>query len=124
MPDSDLLTIDAQVHAYERDRPERPWAGSLPGPSEVTGDQLVGAMDDVGVDRAILVSPFSMYRFDESYALEVYAKYPSRFRLVKPVDPNDLQVEDSIADWAETDGAAAIRIGVMRGMDPDEPSLS
>ena len=24
--------IDAQVHAYERNRPERPWAGVLVGP--------------------------------------------------------------------------------------------
>ena len=28
--------IDAQVHAYERDRPERPWAAVLAGPAEVT----------------------------------------------------------------------------------------
>ncbi len=28
------LTIDSQVHAYERDRPERPWSGSLQGPDE------------------------------------------------------------------------------------------
>ena len=65
------LTIDVQVHAYERDRPERPWSGSLVGPEEVTGDDMVAAMDAVGVDGAILVSPFSMYRYDASYALEV-----------------------------------------------------
>jgi len=37
-------TIDAQVHAYERDRLERPWAGALVGPDEVTGDQMVAAI--------------------------------------------------------------------------------
>src|ERR1051325_4538406 len=47
---------------------------------------MVAAMDAAGVDGAILVSPFSMYRFDASYALEVYAAHPGRFRLVKPVD--------------------------------------
>ena len=26
-------TIDSQVHAYERDRPERPWRGFLTGPA-------------------------------------------------------------------------------------------
>jgi L-fuconolactonase len=41
-------------------------------------------MDAVGVDGAVLVSPFSMYRFDVSYVLEVEAKYPDRFCLVKP----------------------------------------
>ena len=51
--------IDSQVHAYERDRPERPWAGTLTGPDEVTGDDMVAAMDAVGVDGALLVSPYS-----------------------------------------------------------------
>src|SRR5438876_3522239 len=71
-----MLTIDAQVHAYERNHPGRPWAGTLRGPAEVTGDQMVAAMDAVGVDGAVLVSPFSMYRYDASYVLEVEAKAP------------------------------------------------
>jgi predicted TIM-barrel fold metal-dependent hydrolase len=81
--------LDSQVHAYERNHPGRPWVGTLYRPTEVTGDQMVAAMDAVGVDGAILVSPFSMYRYDASYALEVYAAHPDRFRLVKPVDPTD-----------------------------------
>jgi hypothetical protein len=32
----------------------------LQGPDEVTGDDMVAAMDAVGVDGALLVSPFSM----------------------------------------------------------------
>ena len=54
-----IPTIDSQVHAYERDRPERPWIGTLQGPAEVTGDDMVAAMDAVGVDGALLVSPWS-----------------------------------------------------------------
>lgn len=61
-----MPTIDAQVHAYERDHPGRPWAAVLHGPAEVTGDDMVKAMDAVGVDAAILVSPFTMYRYDAS----------------------------------------------------------
>ena len=36
-----MLTLDAQVHAYERNHPGRPWLGTLYGPAEVTGDQMV-----------------------------------------------------------------------------------
>src|SRR5260221_210657 len=72
------MTIDAQVHCYERNRPERPWAGTLVGPDEITGDQMVAAMDAVGVNGAVLVSPFSMYRYDPSYVLEVEAKHADR----------------------------------------------
>jgi len=103
-----MPTIDAQVHAYERNHPGRPWVGTLYGPAEVTGDQMVAAMDAVGVDGAILVSPFSMYRYDASYAKEVYAAHPNRFGLVKPVDPTDPAVADTIADWAATDGTVGI----------------
>ena len=105
-----MLTIDAQVHAYERDHPERPWAAVLAGPPEVTGDDMVAAMDAVGVDGAVLVSVYTMYQYDASYALDVYAKHPGRFALVKPVDPADPAVFETIADWAKTDGAVAIRI--------------
>jgi predicted TIM-barrel fold metal-dependent hydrolase len=102
--------IDAQVHAYERDHPGRPWAAVLQGPPEVTGDQMVAAMDAVGVDGAILVSPFAMYRFDASYAVEVRKEHPGRFALVKPVDPSDPSVAETIADWAATPGTVGIRI--------------
>jgi L-fuconolactonase len=53
-----MSTIDSQVHAYERNHPGRPRIGTLQGPAEVTGDQMVAAMDAVGVDGAVLVSPF------------------------------------------------------------------
>ncbi len=121
-----MVTIDAQVHAYERDHPGRPWAAVLRGPPEVTGDQMVAAMDEVGVDGALLVSPFTMYRYDASYALDVYARHPTRFRLIKPVDPSDPAVADTIADWAATEGAVAIRIMLTRvaSEDPADPGLN
>ena len=79
-------TIDVQVHSYERNRPERPWNAFLEGPDEVTGDDMVAAMDAVGVNGALLISPFRLYGYDASYALEVYAKHPGRFGLIKPVE--------------------------------------
>src|ERR1700751_5370877 len=102
--------LDSQVHAYERNHPGRPWIGTLTGPAEVTGDQMVAAMDEVGVDGAVLGSPFSMYPYDTSYVLEVFAPHPNRFRLVKPVAPTDPAVVDTIADWAATKGTVGIRI--------------
>jgi len=121
-----MLTLDAQVHCYERNHPGRPWAGHLHGPPEVTGDDMVKAMDAVGVDGAILVSPYSMYRYDASYALEVLKKHPGRFGLVKPVDPADPGVADVIADWKRTPGTVAIRLMLARGAaeDPADRGLN
>ncbi len=121
-----MLILDAQVHAYERNHPGRPWLGTLYGPAEVTGDQMVAAMDAVGVDGAVLVSPFSMYRYDASYAKEVYAAHPNRFRLVKPVDPTDPAVLDTIADWASTNGTVGIRVFLRDNVstDPADPAIN
>ncbi len=116
-----MLTIDAQVHTYERDHPKRPWVDVLAGPPEVTGDDMISAMDAVGVDAAILVSAWTMYRYDPSYAISVRAAYPNRFALVKPVDPADPAVAETIADWAETDGAVGIRI-MLTQTAPDDPA--
>ena len=48
-----MLTIDSQVHVYERNHPGRPWAGFLHGPAEVTGDDMVAAMDAVGAIKGV-----------------------------------------------------------------------
>jgi predicted TIM-barrel fold metal-dependent hydrolase len=121
-----MPTLDSQVHAYERNHPGRPWAGVLHGPAEVTGDQMVAAMDAVGVDGAVLVSPFSMYRYDASYAIAVHAAHPSRFGLVKPVDTTDPAVADTIADWASTKGTVGIRIMLRDEVsaDPADPGIN
>jgi predicted TIM-barrel fold metal-dependent hydrolase len=105
-----MATIDVQVHAYERNHPGRPWSGHIAGPEHVTGDEMELAMNAVSVDGAILVSPFSLYRYDASYALQVHSAHPGRFGLVKPVDTADPGVGETIAEWARTKGAVGIRI--------------
>jgi len=121
-----MPTIDSQVHAYEQNHPGRPWAGVLHGPPEVTGDQMVAAMDAVGVDGAILVSPFTMYRYDASYALDVHKRHPGRFGLVKPLDVSDPAVGDTVAAWAKSPGAVGVRIMMNRDVstDPADPAVN
>ncbi|HEX4894309.1 MAG TPA: amidohydrolase family protein, partial [Hyphomicrobiaceae bacterium] len=121
-----MAIIDSQVHAYEHNHPGRPWAGFLHGPAEMTGDQMVQAMDAVGVDGALLVSPFAMYRFDASYAVEVYARHPGRFGLIKPVDTADPAVADVIAGWKATKGTVGVRIMMNQSVstDPRDPGIN
>jgi predicted TIM-barrel fold metal-dependent hydrolase len=87
---------------------------------------MIAAMDEVGVDGAILVSPYTMYQYDASYALEVHKAHPGRFALIKPVNPSDPAVAGTIADWARTGGAGAIRIMLNRGVstDPADPGIA
>ncbi len=117
--------IDSQVHVYAANTPERPWHSVPNWPAHVTGDEMVAAMDAVGVDGAIFISAFSMYQYDASYAVEVQQAHPGRFGLVKPVDPLDPAVADVIADWKNTPGTVGIRIMMTReaGRAPDDSGL-
>jgi len=120
-----MTIIDSQVHAYEANTPKRPWHSVPNWPDHVTGDEMVAAMDKVGVDGAIFISSFSMYRYDASYAVDVQRAHPGRFAIVKPVDPDDLAVADVVADWKKTPGAVGIRIMLTKenGRGPDHPGL-
>jgi len=120
-----LTIIDSQIHAYEANTPKRPWHSVPNWPAQVTGDEMVAAMDKVGVDGAIFISPFSMYRYDASYAVEVQKAHPGRFALVKPVDPQDAAVGEVIAEWKKTPGAVGIRIMMPpdAGLDPLSPGV-
>jgi len=99
---SPMTIIDAQVHAYAANTPQRPWHNVPNWPPHVTGDEMVAAMNKVGVDGAIYISPFSMYQYDASYAVEVLKAHPDKFALVKPVNPDDPAVaEEHQAERAE-----------------------
>ncbi|WP_428666608.1 amidohydrolase family protein [Reyranella sp.] len=102
--------IDSQVHAYEANTPKRPWHNVPNWPDHVTGDEMVAAMDKVGVDGAIFISAFSLYQYDASYAVEVQRAHPGRMAIVKPVDPDNPGVADVVAEWKKTPGAVGIRI--------------
>ena len=117
-PSDPTPIIDSQVHAYERDRPERPWIGTLHGPAEVTGDDMVAAMDAVGVDGALLISPWSMYRYDASYVVDVYARHPRRFALIKPFDPQAEDLVNEFSAWAATPGVVGGRIMLAKEAAP------
>jgi predicted TIM-barrel fold metal-dependent hydrolase len=82
-------------------------------------------MDKVGVDGAIFISAFSMYQYDASYAVEVQRKHPGRFALVKPVNPDDPAVAETIAEWKKTPGTVGIRVIVTKepGRNPSDPGL-
>jgi predicted TIM-barrel fold metal-dependent hydrolase len=118
--------IDVQVHPFDRNHPGRPWASPSHGLDSATGEEMVAAMNSVGVDGAIMVSSFSAYEYDPSYALEVYKAYPDKFRVVTPVDATDPAIDDVVANWAATPGARGIRIRMRDGlpMDADHPGLN
>ena len=120
-----MTIIDSQVHAYEANTAKRPWRTVPNWPEHVTGDEMIAAMDEVGVDGAIFISAFGLYGYDGSYAVEVQQAHPGRLAIVKPVDPDDLAVADVIADWKKTPGTVGIRIMLPKeaGREATDPGL-
>jgi predicted TIM-barrel fold metal-dependent hydrolase len=117
--------IDVQVHAYDRDHPGRPWLDRITGPDHVTGDEMVAAMDAVGVDGAILVSPYTTYGYDPSYAVECQKQHPGKFGIVAPIDTTDPASAEIVADWAAIEGSVGIRVVMSRSAtkEADDPGL-
>jgi len=61
-----ITIIDSQVNAYEANTSKRPWHSVPSWPPHVTDDEMVAAMDTVGVDSAIFISAFGLYQHDAS----------------------------------------------------------
>ena len=77
-----------------------------------------------GSTAPILVSPFSLYRYDASYALEVRARHPGRFawssRSIRATPRSPRR-----SPTGRTPGTVGIRIMMARGLcDPADPGIN
>jgi len=119
------MIIDSQIHAYEANTSKRPWRSVPNWPPSATGEEQLAAQDKLGIDGAIFISAFSIYGYDASYAVEVQRKHPRRFALVKPVDPDDPAVLETIAEWKKQPGAVGIRVIATKepGRSPSDKGL-
>jgi predicted TIM-barrel fold metal-dependent hydrolase len=124
------MIIDAQVHLWEADRPDRPWPPyhhlgthhPEADPPVDAREQLV-AMDAIGVDRAIIVPPSWAGETNES-AMEWATEYPDRFKIMGLFDIADADAPERLETWLDQPGMLGIRAGSSPRpgkpwMDPD-----
>jgi predicted TIM-barrel fold metal-dependent hydrolase len=105
------LIVDAQVHLWKANTPDRPWVpGMVPQLPEPFGyDKLVPLMDEAGVDRVVIVPPsWEGDRVD--YALEAVGKYPDRFAIMGRIPLKDPHSADLLLKWKEQKGMLGIRV--------------
>jgi L-fuconolactonase len=121
------MIIDSQVHGYAAHSDTHPWVDPTMRkfPPEVTGEDLVAAMDSAGIDGSILVAAWSVYGTDTGYVESVFHAYPERFRLVSAIDPTADDVEAQIERWSTTPGAVAGRLLFLPGdgLDAEHPGV-
>ena len=80
-----MLIVDAQVHIWGADSPDRPWppgrAHQAQKPYPVTKDLVLRGTKEAGVDRVILVPP-SWEGDRNDLALEAARLHPDRFAVM------------------------------------------
>lgn len=110
------MITDAQVHVYAPDTPAHPWPhepgrGSAPWthPDGFSAEELLGAMEAVGVSRAVLVPPVWAGE-DNTPALDAAARHPGRFAVMGRFDPYAPDAPERLEGWLAQPGMIGIRM--------------
>lgn len=104
--------IDAQVHIWPPEAPDRPWietAHLFNHGAEFSTERLLKEMDAAGVDAAVLVPPsFEGDRND--YCLEAARQHPDRFAVMGRISVTDPASRGLFARWREQPGMLGVRL--------------
>jgi predicted TIM-barrel fold metal-dependent hydrolase len=108
-----MLITDAQVHIWEVDRPDRPWPQPWRNQPQLadgfTAEQMLAAMDEAGVDRAIIVPPTWAGDGNET-AHDTVAAYPDRFAIMGRIDTEAPGAADLLERWLQQPNLLGIRM--------------
>ncbi len=112
--------IDAQAHLYRANTPAEPWPSDpwrpTPAVSAFTGEQMLEAMDDAGVDRAVIVPPIWQHD-DQRASFETAAQAPDRFKIMGRFDPYGPDAATRIHGWLEQPNMVGMRLAFLKWND-------
>jgi predicted TIM-barrel fold metal-dependent hydrolase len=107
------MIVDAQVHLWLAEAPERPWpaggAARAHLPHPFTTELLLPLMNEGGIDRAVIVPP-SWEGERNDYALAAARKYPDRLAVMGRITLNDPQAPARLPAWKKQPGMLGIRL--------------
>ena len=108
-----MLIVDAQVHIWSADSPDRPWP---PGrgqhaqkPYPVTREMVLEAMDEAGVDRAVLIPPSWEGDYND-LVLDAARLHPARFAAMGRLAIHQPESRALVAQWKRQPGMLGIRL--------------
>lgn len=113
-----MLIVDAQVHLWAADAPQRPWpkGAGAQGPAAhrtppLGADEMLREMDAAGVDRAVIVPPLWEGRRND-LALAAAKAHPQRFAVMGRLDPAVPAARGCIAAWRDQPGMLGLRFAL------------
>ena len=112
-----MVIVDAQVHIWGADTPERPW---VPGqaqhaqkPYPVTADMVLAAMDEAGVNGAVLVPP-SWEGDRNDLVLQAAQAHPTRFAAMGRLALDAPESQALLTTWKQQPGMKGVRLTFHR----------
>jgi L-fuconolactonase len=110
------MLIDTHVHVWTTDVARYPWQPTLahvPIPTRAAlVEGLLAAMDEAGVDRAVLVQP-STYGWDNRYLSDAIRVAPHRLAGVCLVDPRSPAAGDDLRRLCQGRAIRGLRVNVI-----------
>ena len=113
------MIIDTHLHVWSDDAERYPFAE---GRAQVSGgsvELLNQTMDEVGVDKAVIVQPI-YYLFDNRYVADCLRRFPGRFAAIGLVNPKAPDAPDRLEKLVREDGFGGLRIHSSRLGHPSE----
>ncbi|MBM3649197.1 MAG: hypothetical protein FJX11_15535, partial [Alphaproteobacteria bacterium] len=104
-----MRIVDAQVHIWAANTPERPWpARAEPHRAPLGKEELLAEMDKAGVGGVVIVPP-SWEGDRNDLALDATASHPDRFCIMGRFDPEAAGGRAAIAGWKKQPGMLGMR---------------
>jgi predicted TIM-barrel fold metal-dependent hydrolase len=105
-----MKIVDAQVHIWAPDSPDRPWPKRAgPHRAPLGKGELLAEMDKAGVDGVVIVPP-SWEGDRNDGALAAAAAHPDRFCVMGRFDPDAPGAREQIAGWKKQPGMLGMRL--------------
>jgi L-fuconolactonase len=106
-----MKVVDAQVHIWGANTPERPWpARAAPHRASPLGKaELLAEMDKAGVDGVVIVPP-SWEGDRNDLAIDAAKSHPDRFCIMGRFDPDAPGAREALAGWKKQKGMLGVRL--------------
>ncbi|MDQ3830021.1 MAG: hypothetical protein M3361_12095 [Candidatus Tectomicrobia bacterium] len=116
-----MVIVDAQVHLWGADTPQRPWlpdgAANAHPPVPLGMDELLRDVDAAGVDRVVTVPP-SWEGDRNDLALEAARLPPDRFAIMGRLPIEKPESRGLVDGWRRQPGMLGVRLTFHRGPCP------
>ena len=105
-----MQIVDAQVHIWGANTPERPWPkrAEAQRPIPLGEEELLREMGAAGVDRVVIVPP-SWEGDRNDLGLAAAKAHPQRFAVMGRLDPLNPKLRGSLARWRSQPGMLGLR---------------